>query len=159
MRKITLCFILPLCVALAGCSKDEEKGLSYSEQQKKVLNVFKGTFRFDNKLGDYVAWSEIIEFTEQYNEPRIFTRDDYMNGEVFDGEVHGKCFFTSSLGDRESKFYYVGTDGDFIILYADKSGKIGNGETNLLKVNSAESFTLRDPDLSYLSTSYFLKVK
>ena len=40
---------------LAGCSKDEETGITYTEQQQKALSVFNGTWadiQFSN-LGNY----------------------------------------------------------------------------------------------------------
>ena len=43
MKKIYFC-LLACVVAFAGCSKDEDPGRSYTEQQEKALSVFNGTW-------------------------------------------------------------------------------------------------------------------
>lgn len=149
---------LPMFI-ITSCSSDNEKSIQFTEKQQKVFDVFHGTFKYDNKLGDAIIWSEIIEFTEQYPEPKVFTHEDYLNGEIQDAEVHGKCFYTSSLGDRESKFYYISIDGTILRLYSDNDGKPYQiSEKYYLKVTDINSFTLRRANLSLFATSYFERV-
>lgn len=153
-----LMVFLPVFI-ITSCSSDEDNGIQYSEKQQKILDVFHGSFRYDNKLGNVIIWSEIIEFTEQYPKPKIFTHEDYLNDEVQDAEVHGKCFYTNSLGDRESKFYYISTDGTTVKLYGDKDNKpYWMSNKYILKVTDVNSFTLLDTKLSLLATCYFQRV-
>lgn len=153
-----LMVFLPIFI-ITSCSSDEDKRIQFSEKQQKILAVFHGTFKYDNKLGDVIIWSEVIEFTEQYAEPKIFTHEDYLNGEVQDAEVHGKCFYTNSLGDKEAKFYYISPDGTTVRLYNDNNGNpYGISNKYFLKVTDVNSFTLLDAKLSFLATCYFQRV-
>ena len=73
---------------LVGCSKDEDPGRSYTEQQEKALSVFNGTWadtQFSN-LGDYPGAElqpdpDKIIFGTQNNKPVEIYENDFIEGE------------------------------------------------------------------------------
>ena len=74
MKKIYFC-LLACVVAFAGCSKDEDPGRSYTEQQEKALSVFNGTWadtQFSN-LGDYPGAELQPDRLKSYSEPKTIS--------------------------------------------------------------------------------------
>ena len=115
MKKIYFC-LLVCVVAFAGCSKDEDPGRSYTEQQEKALSVFNGTWadtQFSN-LGDYPGAElqpdpDKIIFGTQNNKPVEIYENDFIEGERLLFSAFGELVYRVIIGYRIRPMNYAYT--------------------------------------------------
>ena len=111
MKKIYFC-LLACVVAFAGCSKDEDPGRSYTEQQEKALSVFNGTWadtQFSN-LGDYPGAElqpdpDKIIFGTQNNKPVEIYENDFIEGERLAYSLPSANWFTIARGTKTYRVF------------------------------------------------------
>lgn len=123
MKKIYFC-LLACVVAFAGCSKDEDPGRSYTEQQEKALSVFNGTWadtQFSN-LGDYPGAElqpdpDKIIFGTQNNKPVEIYENDFIEGERLLFSAFGELVYHSEGYEDVSCFYWLSNAADELRLY------------------------------------------
>lgn len=148
-----LFFILLAISLLAGCSKDEEAGITYTEQQQKALAVFNGTWadiQFSN-LGNYPG-SELqpnpdkIIFGTQNNNPVEIYEDDYINGKTLLFSSFGELVYHSEGYEDVPCFYWVSKTADELRLYRKATKKLYKRFE--LSIKSDTKMNLHDPNIS-----------
>lgn len=108
MRKITLCFVLLLCVALVGCSKDEEEakfspiGYTYSSHDY-LYTIFVGIEMYENYT--FIDETKIRRSHAKksptggiYGSPSVLTyKLNYPSLTIYDeeGKLYRQCKFIS----------------------------------------------------------------
>lgn len=152
MKKIYFC-LLACVVAFAGCSKDEDPGRSYTEQQEKALSVFNGTWadtQFSN-LGDYPGAElqpdpDKIIFGTQNNKPVEIYENDFIEGERLLFSAFGELGYHSEGYEDVSCFYWLSNAADELRLYRTSTKKLY--KKFALSIKSDTKMNLHDPDLS-----------
>lgn len=152
MKKIYFC-LLACVVAFAGCSKDEDPGRSYTEQQEKALSVFNGTWadtQFSN-LGDYPGAElqpdpDKIIFGTQNNKPVEIYENDFIEGERLLFSAFGELVYHSEGYEDVPCFYWLSNAADELRLYRTSTKKLY--KKFALSIKSDTKINLHDPDLS-----------
>lgn len=152
MKKIYFC-LLACVVAFAGCSKDEDPGRSYTEQQEKALSVFNGTWadtQFSN-LGDYPGAElqpdpDKIIFGTQNNKPVEIYENDFIEGERLLFSAFGELVYHSEGYEDVPCFYWLSNAADELRLYRTSTKKLY--KKFALSIKSDTKMNLHDPDLS-----------
>ena len=128
MKKIYFC-LLACVVAFAGCSKDEDPGRSYTEQQEKALSVFNGT------------WADT-----QNNKPVEIYENDFIEGERLLFSAFGELVYHSEGYEDVPCFYWLSNAADELRLYRTSTKKLY--KKFALSIKSDTKMNLHDPDLS-----------
>ena len=116
---------------LVGCSKDEDPGRSYTEQQEKALSVFNGTWadtQFSN-LGDYPGAElqpdpDKIIFGTQNNKPVEIYENDFIEGERLLFSAFGELVYHNEGYEDVPCYYWVSNTADELRLYRTSTKKL-----------------------------------
>ncbi len=138
---------------LVGCSKDEDPGRNYTQQQEKALSVFNGTWadtQFSN-LGSYPGAElqpdpDKIIFGTQNNKPVEIYENDFIEGERLLFSAFGELVYHSEGYEDVPCYYWVSNTADELRLYRTSTKKLYRKFT--LSIKSDTKMHLHDPDLS-----------
>ena len=156
MKKILFCLIA--LIMLAGCSKEDEPQIFYTEKQEKAFAIFKGTWadiQFSNigegALGHLQPDPDKIVFGIHYSEPIKVYKDDYMEGKIWLFDKQGECtYYNMPYLNAEYEiiecFYEISRDADSFRLYRKANNSLYQKYD--LSIKSETKFYLHDRELS-----------
>lgn len=158
MKALKYLFIAMLPLGFVACNEDEDESIVdpttvHTQLQKEAQAYFQGTWvatpvKTEFAMGGQVfytqsVYADTICFGQAYAEPKVFYRNDYLKGEVYNFTAYGECTYKpESMGETTTYYYYVSPEADVFTLYSK------DGETLYqsykLSFNGVSKFTLQN---------------